>query len=396
MCGWIAAIMSMVAFGSFGVPIKSKASKACDIDPLVMQTYKTGVCFLTSWLVLFWEPFDYTPWGIVSGLFWVPGGVATVFAIKNAGLAIAIGVGASFIVLVSFTWGIFVFHEHVHDRLQACLAIALMLVGLAGMAYYSAPSIAHKDVAETAVLGGRNIAMTTRNTPSYQEIEVEEYPNSISDDKETFQDEPGGGANDGANSPTQQGVTENSTGPEVSQDVTRETSHIWFCGVRYQRRFLGIMAAMFNGCYGGSIMVPMKFAPPHAGGASYVISFAIGASIVTTALWALRYLFLCFRYRSPTNAYAELPSFHFQQMWLAGGLCGLCWSIGNVFSILSVMWLGEGVGYSAVQLNLLVSGLWGIFYYHEVEGKATICKWFLSAVFAVGGILLLSYEHHVK
>jgi hypothetical protein len=32
--------------------------------------------------------------------------IATVYAIKNAGLAIGIGVGSSFIVLVSFTWGV--------------------------------------------------------------------------------------------------------------------------------------------------------------------------------------------------------------------------------------------------------------------------------------------------
>ena len=141
-------------------------------------------------------------------------------------------------------------------------------------------------------------------------------------------------------------------------------------------------------------MVPMKYAPPHAGGASYVISFAIGASVVTLGLWVIRYGYLCYYHGSLTNAYMQLPSFHFQQMWLAGGLCGLLWSVGNFFSILSVMWLGEGVGYSVVQLNLLVSGVWGIFYYNEVEGKATICKWFIAAVFAVGGILLLSYEHH--
>ena len=55
----------------------------------------------------------------MSGLFWVPGGVATVFAIKNAGLAIGIGVGSSFIVLVSFTWGIFIFEyvAYVRSRL---------------------------------------------------------------------------------------------------------------------------------------------------------------------------------------------------------------------------------------------------------------------------------------
>jgi glucose uptake protein GlcU len=140
----------------------------------------------------------------------------------------------------------------------------------------------------------------------------------------------------------------------------------------------------------------MKYAPPNAAGATYVISFSIGATIVTAVLWCGRYIYLCQRCGSFSTAYELLPSFHFRQMWLAGGLCGLLWSIGNFFSILSVKYLGEGVGYSIVQLNLLVSGVWGIVYFGEVQGTATIAKWFGSAVIAVVGILLLSYEHHVK
>ena len=99
VCGWLAAIGGMLAFGTFGVPIKSEAARSVDIgkanfcgsfinvlgsttnnsrahsicvsDPLVMQTYKTTMCFLTSWLVLlFGEELTFTPWGIVSGLFW--------------------------------------------------------------------------------------------------------------------------------------------------------------------------------------------------------------------------------------------------------------------------------------------------------------------------------------
>ena len=58
----------MLAFGSFGVPIKSGAALEVDIDPLVMQSYKSIMVFLTSWFVLAaGEPFHFTPWGIVSG-----------------------------------------------------------------------------------------------------------------------------------------------------------------------------------------------------------------------------------------------------------------------------------------------------------------------------------------
>ena len=42
----------MLAFGSFGVPIKSDAARKVDVDPLVFQSYKTGMCFLTCWAVL--------------------------------------------------------------------------------------------------------------------------------------------------------------------------------------------------------------------------------------------------------------------------------------------------------------------------------------------------------
>mmetsp|Transcript_40567 Transcript_40567/g.45691 ORF Transcript_40567/g.45691 Transcript_40567/m.45691 type:complete len:331 (+) Transcript_40567:339-1331(+) len=110
-----------------------------------MQSYKTAMCFITSWIFLYirGEKVTFTYMGIISAMFWVPGGVATIYAIKTAGLAIGIGVGSSFIVLVSFSWGIFFFDEHVHSRFQACSAVACMLCGLAGMAYYSAPTVAH-------------------------------------------------------------------------------------------------------------------------------------------------------------------------------------------------------------------------------------------------------------
>jgi hypothetical protein len=210
-----------------------------------MQTYKTLMCLLTSWFVLLWEPFSYTPWGIVSGLFWVPGGVATVFAIKNAGLAIAMGVGGSCIVLVSFTWGILVFKEHVHSRIQAYLAVILMLMGLIGMAYYSAPSVAHSNLIRQSNQNG--VLQTTR---SYQEVELEDRCTSVNNDEiidDDYRDDP---RND-------EEREENDAEVEIPsvEDLTRETAHTRCCGIRCQRRMLGVLAAAFNGCYGGSIMV---------------------------------------------------------------------------------------------------------------------------------------------
>ena len=69
-CGWVAAILAALSWGSFGVPIKGDAASTVNVDPLVMQSYKTIMCFLTCWLVIpLGEPFSFTPWGIVSGTF---------------------------------------------------------------------------------------------------------------------------------------------------------------------------------------------------------------------------------------------------------------------------------------------------------------------------------------
>jgi len=166
--------------------------------------------------------------------------------------------------------------------------------------------------------------------------------------------------------------------------------------VRIQERTLGILAALIvTGLWGGSMMVPMEFAPNVDKGLPFLTSFSIGATIVTICLWILRYIYLiykndyCFR-----QAYNALPSFHFRKVYPYGITCGLLWSIGNFCSILSVEFLGEGVGYSATQSSMLISGLWGIFYFREIEGANAISKWFLSASVTVLGILLLSYEHH--
>lgn len=398
VCGWLAAFGGMLAFGSFGVPIKSKMAKSVDIDPLVMQTYKTSMCFLTSWLVLLWGvEFSFTPWGIVSGMFWVPSGIATIYAIKNAGLAIGMGVGSSFIVLVSFFWGIFVFGEHVHSRAQACFAVGCMLCGLVGMAYYSAPTIAHANSANSSVENDTgNIDPLSRPADDdflAPDEDEEVVPlTSHGPDYVALRD----GSETRPSSELDLDSSDNGVqnGDSNLMDATGVQSVLCFGRTRVQKRTLGILAALFSGVYGGSIMVPMKFAPKLNKGLGFLTSFAIGAALVNLTLWVVRYFYLCQRHSSFSRGYQAIPSFHFRKMWLYGGSCGLLWSIGNFFSLFAVEFLGEGVGYSLTQAGMLVSGLWGILYFHEIEGPKTIFKWYVSAMVTVLGIVLLSYEHH--
>ena len=65
-CGWIAAVTAVLSFGSFGVPIKLASN--VEVHPLVMQSYKTLVCFMTCWLViLLGEEVRFSYYGILSG-----------------------------------------------------------------------------------------------------------------------------------------------------------------------------------------------------------------------------------------------------------------------------------------------------------------------------------------
>jgi hypothetical protein len=42
--GWSAAFAATIGFGSFAVPIRGDAANSVNIDPLVMQSYKTMMC----------------------------------------------------------------------------------------------------------------------------------------------------------------------------------------------------------------------------------------------------------------------------------------------------------------------------------------------------------------
>ena len=349
-------------------------------------------------------------------------------------------VGSSVIVLVSFTWGIFVFEEHVHDKLQACLAIACMVCGLCGMAYYSAPTIAHSS-------GIRTTTDTTSNTDPYhqplrptdddflpldddddaffgrQYVAMESTTTTTEGNNDIDDDDDDDDGNidmiENPSSPTTGGIEDNEnsfSGQIDDNDSTLEplllstpslsssssslssvSSSVILCGgyVKIQERILGIIVAVFGGLWGGSMMVPMQFAPKVDQGLPFLTSFAIGAVAVTMFCWIFRYGYLvCHHNFCGVRAYKALPSFYFRQMWPYGMTCGVIWSIGNFCSILSVEFLGEGIGYASTQAAMLISGLWGIFYFREIEGTNAISKWLLCASCTVLGILILSYEHH--
>jgi hypothetical protein len=165
--------------------------------------------------------------------------------------------------------------------------------------------------------------------------------------------------------------------------------------VALTRRQLGIVGAVINGVWGGTNLIPLHYASQQGfGGAGYLISYATGSMIVLIFMWLFLFGYYVYENNgSLREARKSLPSFHVKDLGYPGLLAGCLYSLGNLTSIIAVTYLGQGVGYSFCQTSILVSGLWGIFYFGEVNGREAIFKWFLSACVTIVGILLLSYQH---
>jgi len=93
----------------------------------------TLAIFLSSWLVLTYNNFVFTYWGIVSASLWVFASVLSIFAINNVGLATAQGLWSGATIFVSFLWGTLVFHQTPDSIPLAIVALVLLAIGIAGM-----------------------------------------------------------------------------------------------------------------------------------------------------------------------------------------------------------------------------------------------------------------------
>lgn len=390
-CGYVAAILAAILLGTSGVPIKSEVVSRLDVDTLVMQTYKTGVAFVACWLAtaVSQHPYRLTSWGIVSGLFSVPGGLANVYAVRTAGLAVAFGIYSSVTVLTSFIWGVFVFGEHVGSKVAACCAAGMLIAGLCGMAAFShGPTKSRRKQSEDR---------TATTTELSRVADDDDVDGVIRKRKQNFNGEMISVRSSSPQLPLEMESLLNEQDEKENVPDETKTSKVSLLGgqMSMTKPRLGILAAGIGGTWGGMNLVPLHFAAREGyGGPVYVISFFSGCMIVIVMVWIARFVHeLCRHGGDIGKAYHALPSFHLRQIWLQGSMSGMCISGGKFMTIIAVTHLGQGVGNSFVQTSMLVSGLWGIFIFKEIEGRERILKWLSSACIAMTGVLWLSYEH---
>ena len=236
------------------------------------------------------EPLKFSLWGIVSGLFWVPGSIAGIYAIRNAGLAVSVGTWSALNVVSSLIWGIFIFQESVKSKIGTCCGASVLIVGLVGMSKYSKPKpsvfkekvepVVTKDEKVDEGMKGdpeeealikdtrskKNIILRSNVTKSSSKVDNDRnsgnYPIDRSQDNDSFSD---------SDSSMDQLVSieiecDNEKDKHCSlhtdnlKNIT-ESDIVHIMGKwNVSRRDLGLIGAIINGTWGSTCLIPMHYA----------------------------------------------------------------------------------------------------------------------------------------
>lgn len=87
----------------------------------------------------------------------------------------------------------------------------------------------------------------------------------------------------------------------------------------------------------------------------------------------------------------SVPSFEVKVAAAPALLAGTLWSTGNLLSILAIDALGLAVGYPLIQCQIIISNLWAMLYYHELQTSLASWSFFISTLVLLGGVWLLAY-----
>ncbi|KAH9551161.1 hypothetical protein CY35_09G000800 [Sphagnum magellanicum] len=313
-----------------------------------------GVAMVCSFLRERVQPLKWTWWGLAGGGLWVMTGILAITAVRLAGIGTTQSLWSGLSIFVSYIWGAYFFKEPIKDHILALVALAIMAIGMAGVR--SAGS------GNNLLSVAPNLWMSALRLPDEEEQQRWEST-----------------------------VEENLSAHLVSGDKEENVESVLSmrddCGnLKYDKanRFTqGVLCAVLVGLLNGSFMLPLKFANKDVVGVEYLVSFGVGAMVITIlVLMVYSTVLVC--------SGRPCPCF---QLRVAAGpalLTGLLWSIGNYCSIYATLYLGMALGWPLVQCQLLVSAFWAVFFYDEVTGHQARSVLLGSSVLVVSGAIMLS------
>ena len=297
-----------VFMGSYPVPIKAPAVLEAQVHAMIFQAFKsfwvlaTSLVFAPIAIMAAGHRFEFSWWGVASAAGWVPSGLCTIYAVTRIGLSMAIVVSCASAAVLSFLvfWLVFdeeIMRHEVGGRVVyiAPVYLAMAIVGMAGLVF--APKLAGDA-------DGRRVS---------KKLDDDEAPPS---------------------------ETERLVKPAVDEAPAAP--------LKAARRMLkgaaGLLAALGAGVFSalqyGLINAGKRFEAAKAGCAglpsacpselneqfnnfgSWMLSFGIGAALVTLAFIGALSTVRLLSGRRP-------PPVHWRVTRVPGTVAGLCWAIAN-------------------------------------------------------------------
>mmetsp|Transcript_36720 Transcript_36720/g.98379 ORF Transcript_36720/g.98379 Transcript_36720/m.98379 type:complete len:397 (+) Transcript_36720:66-1256(+) len=342
LVGWLGTFAAIIIFGCYGILLKTPAIKEANVDSMIFQVYfSIGVaaCSLLIWAAAGGAKDPVLSWlGFVFGGIWIVQQVFAFNAVQLVGYAVGPAIWAGLTMVVSFTWGVTAFGHVVSSWRGSCPALGLLVLGVC-LAAASGSDTARK-------LGRRQLRQAQEGT----------YGTCCED------------------------------GLLVPADAAGPARGAL-------RTALGCGCAVAVGLMNGTLMVPVTFF--QSGSSTLGISGYKGNLLSPIAfLPSLSIGILCMQVPTFLIYFARdiyegrLPKFQAAVAAAPGLVTGAYWAMGNFASMFAMTYLGQTIGFPLTQTCIVVGGLWGIFYYGEIEGRLPITMFAVSVALIITGAAL--------
>lgn len=407
------AVLSALFNGSFVSFSKFEAAKI--VHPFVFNLYLAVGVFISSCTVIPFMSLLGSPpliciLGVLAGLLLAAATSLSFIAVSSIGVSSGQGIFGAAAILVSFLWGTLgpaPIGVPVVSMPLSLLATALLLLGVAGIVNCEAIGRCVSGQLDDVPQPAAPPLMEPLASQAHRSEELEELVCGSSRHGGPGSSGGGGGRTDG--------------------------SH----------RVVGVVAAVFVGVFGGSILVPLGFLDAEYRGVkalAFLPSFGFGALLGSASLCGLWHM-VASRPRpsrsvahgsttlgtedepigpsargpdasygtsdvvgtgtgvsaepdavdAPCNRVVSSVALGRPATFLAGVASGLVWNLGNVCQLLaqSVFSLPYGVAYPILQASLVVAGILGITCFGELRQKEAIVAFFAASALVVAGAVLL-------
>ena len=353
--GFLSIAGAVLFFGTFAAPTKTKRIMSAEVEPFFIAQIVNVTIFITSWLPVAWEGWFFSYWGLVGAALWTPANLLALMAVRLISLSVAQGIWSGASIIVSFMWGALYLHQPLRSLGGAIGALLLLLLFIFGISMCKPDEVA---------------------TPPKKLL----LQGGLADSPESEEDQGDAKQTDGnsVNSAESASLLTSHQAATAEAEDSRSAS-----STSLLRRIMGFSFCIFTGLLNGSMMVPANQLSADEKNLGYMPSFGIGVLLVTVIQSSV--YFGLIKRALPSKA-------HMQIALIPGVLAGLCWNIGNAFSLLaSLSPLGLTIGFPLTQCSLLVGGAWGFFYFKEMSGWRKTTQYFVCGVGLIGAAYMLSY-----